>query len=64
MQRQERKRDKVERRKSRKDEKSRRPTPGDSEEDPDIAHIVWGPQPVEGEDESDDSTEHEAGGLR
>lgn len=64
MQRQERKRDKAERRKVRKEEKDRRPSRSDSDEDPDIAHIVWGPQPIEEEegDEEAGAARHEAGG--
>lgn len=59
--RRERKADKAERRKERKEEKDSR-TPSEDGEDPDIAHIVWGPQPKE-EDEWDvepDETTEEA----
>jgi hypothetical protein len=49
MQRQEKNRDKAERRKTRKDDRSQRPDPAAPGEDPDIAHIVWGPQPTDDE---------------
>lgn len=57
MARQERKKDKAERRKSRKEERARRPERSDEVEDPDIAHIVWGPQPDADEDEESDDAE-------
>ncbi|MCG8419309.1 MAG: hypothetical protein MJE77_15355 [Proteobacteria bacterium] len=43
--RKQRKQDKAERRKLRKEERVARPAVDDNE-DPDIAHIVWGPQPL------------------
>lgn len=50
MQRQEKKRDKAERRKDRLVERQSRPeSTGDG--DPDIDHIVWGPQPKEDDEE-------------
>jgi hypothetical protein len=49
-QRQERKRDKAERRKQRKEAPSDQPLVPEGE-DPDIAHIKWGPQPVEDSDQ-------------
>lgn len=50
MQRQEKKRDKAERRKDRLVDRQSRPDSAGG--DPDIDHIVWGPQPKE-EDELD-----------
>jgi len=52
MQRQEKNRDKAERRKTRKDDRSQRPDPAATDVDPDIAHIVWGPQPSDDEKEA------------
>jgi hypothetical protein len=45
MQRQERNKDKAERRKTRRDERVQKPDSEAAGVDPDIAHIVWGPQP-------------------
>ena len=56
--RQERKRDKAERRQSRKIEKAERPA-GEEGEDPDIAHIVWGPQPTEDDEDGSERREDE-----
>jgi hypothetical protein len=45
--RQERKREKAERRQQRREERAQRPERGTLSEDPDLADIVWGPQPAE-----------------
>ena len=45
MQRQERNKDKAERRKTRRDERVPKSDSEAAGVDPDIAHIVWGPQP-------------------
>ena len=45
--RQEKQQDKAAKREQRKVDKGNRPTPSSGEEDPDIAGIVPGPQPVE-----------------
>lgn len=50
QERQERQREKVERRERRKAEAAKAPAPADGV-DPDIAHIVWGPQPPQDESE-------------
>ena len=43
----ERKQEKADQRKRRKEERASRPERSEEQVDPDIAHIVWGPQPID-----------------
>lgn len=61
MQRQEKNRDKAERRKTRKEDRSKPAEPGASDVDPDTAHIVWGPQPDHAADGGASSKEAASG---
>ena len=45
--RQERKREKAERRQQRREERAQRPDRANTTDDPDLADIVWGPQPTD-----------------
>lgn len=49
QERQERQREKIERREKRKAEAAKEGPAATEGEDPDIAHIVWGPQPPQDE---------------